>query len=84
MKRRKMGETLIEVKSNQWLLTSQNGDQEEEEENGFELKKWTTSSWRQFPIKHQPNYRDPQILESALQQVSFVLISCNFGDDFEN
>jgi hypothetical protein len=31
---------------------------------------WSPSSWRNFPIKQQPEYPDQQKLEAALQKVS--------------
>ena len=30
---------------------------------------WTPNSWRQFPIKHQPEYADTKALESVHQQI---------------
>lgn len=37
--------------------------------DGSKRGEWTPNSWRQFPIKQQPEYPDEKALETTLQQV---------------
>lgn len=48
----------------------------------IESKPWSPSSWRAFPIKQQPNYKDKEALSKATEELSFYppLITANEVD----